>query len=66
MDKYGERIDETTVRFVRILPGPIERVWDYLTDAGEAREVALRRRYRAAGRRQSRDAVPQFFIIEQA
>ena len=32
MSKYGERIDETTVRFERLLPGPIERVWQYLTD----------------------------------
>ena len=33
MGKYGERIDKTTVRFERMLPGPIERVWEYLTDA---------------------------------
>jgi len=33
MSRYGERIDETTVRFVRLLPGPIERVWEYLTDS---------------------------------
>lgn len=32
MSHYGERIDETTVRFERLLPGPIERVWQYLTD----------------------------------
>ena len=32
MSDYGERIDETTVRFERLLPGPIERVWAYLTD----------------------------------
>ena len=35
MNKFGERIDATTVRFERILPGPIERVWEYLTDAGK-------------------------------
>ena len=35
MNRYGERLDESTVRFERILPGPIERVWDYLTDAGK-------------------------------
>jgi uncharacterized protein YndB with AHSA1/START domain len=33
MSHYGERIDETTVRFERLLPGPIERVWEYLTDS---------------------------------
>ena len=32
MSHYGERIDESTVRFERLLPGPIERVWEYLTD----------------------------------
>ncbi len=31
MSHYGERIDESTVRFERLLPGPIERVWEYLT-----------------------------------
>ena len=33
MSKFGERIDDSTVRFERMLPGPIERVWDYLTDS---------------------------------
>jgi len=33
MGKYGERIDDTTVRFERLLPGPVERVWKYLTDS---------------------------------
>lgn len=33
MGKYGERIDDTTVRFERLLPGPLERVWEYLTDS---------------------------------
>lgn len=27
----GRLIDERMVRFERVLPGPIERVWDYLT-----------------------------------
>lgn len=30
---WGELIDNNTVRFERLLPGPITRVWDYLTDA---------------------------------
>ena len=30
---YGQLIDNQTVRFERLLPGPIERVWKYLTDA---------------------------------
>ena len=32
MNPYGERVDENTVRFERLLPGPIERVWDYIVD----------------------------------
>ena len=31
MSEYGELVDENTVRFERLLPGPIERVWSYLT-----------------------------------
>ena len=32
MDNYGERIDAHTVRFERLLPGPVEKIWAYLTD----------------------------------
>lgn len=32
MNKYGELIAHDTLRFERLLPGPIERVWEYLTD----------------------------------
>ena len=32
MSEYGELVDESTVRFERILPGPIERVWSYLVE----------------------------------
>lgn len=31
MSYDGVFIDRSTVRFERLLPGPIERVWDYLT-----------------------------------
>ena len=31
MNDYGELLDESTVRFERLLPGPIDRVWSYLT-----------------------------------
>jgi uncharacterized protein YndB with AHSA1/START domain len=31
MTDYGTIVDEHTVRFERVLPGPIERAWDYLT-----------------------------------
>ena len=33
MNDYGERLDDATVRFERLLPGPIERVWAYLTES---------------------------------
>lgn len=33
MTAYVERIDAHTVRFERTLPGPIERVWAYITEA---------------------------------
>jgi uncharacterized protein YndB with AHSA1/START domain len=33
MSEYGERIAPGAVRFRRVLPGPIERVWSYLTES---------------------------------
>ena len=33
MNDYGELLDEGTVRFERLLPGPIERVWSYITES---------------------------------
>jgi len=33
MNEYGELLNESTVRFERLLPGPIERVWRYLTES---------------------------------
>ncbi|MDJ0749222.1 MAG: SRPBCC family protein [Woeseiaceae bacterium] len=35
MNDYGELLDEQTVRFERLLPGPIERVWRYLTESNK-------------------------------
>lgn len=32
MTPYGKMLDAHTVQFVRILPGPIERIWDYIAD----------------------------------
>jgi uncharacterized protein YndB with AHSA1/START domain len=32
-DEYGQFTGPAEVRIVRTLPGPIERVWDYLTDS---------------------------------
>lgn len=33
MNKYGELLDGKSVRFERLLPGPIERVWAFLTES---------------------------------
>lgn len=33
MSKPGELIADNTVRFERLLPGPIERVWSYIVDS---------------------------------
>jgi uncharacterized protein YndB with AHSA1/START domain len=40
---YGEMIEATTLKIQRVLPGPVERVWDYLTRS------ELRRQWLAAG-----------------
>jgi uncharacterized protein YndB with AHSA1/START domain len=32
MESYGKRVDAHTVRFERLLPGPVEKIWAYLTD----------------------------------
>jgi uncharacterized protein YndB with AHSA1/START domain len=41
--RWGERLDRDTLRFVRLLPGPIERVWSFLVDSDK------RGRWLAAG-----------------
>ena len=33
MNSYGALIASDTLRIERVLPGPIERVWEYLTDS---------------------------------
>lgn len=35
---YGELVDANTVRFERMLPGPIERVWDYIVNGEKRRK----------------------------
>jgi uncharacterized protein YndB with AHSA1/START domain len=42
-DPYGELIEPATLKMQRLLPGPIERVWAFLT------ESELRRKWLAAG-----------------
>lgn len=40
MSEYGELVASDTLRIERTLPGPIERVWDYIVD-GEKRRLWL-------------------------
>jgi uncharacterized protein YndB with AHSA1/START domain len=42
-DRYGELIEPATLKIQRLLPGPVDRVWDYLTRSD------LRQRWLAAG-----------------
>ncbi len=43
LDAYGVLTEPTTLRIQRLLPGPVERVWAYLT------ESELRRQWLASG-----------------
>jgi uncharacterized protein YndB with AHSA1/START domain len=43
LDPYGVLIEPATLKIQRLLPGPVERVWAYLTDSD------LRRQWLAAG-----------------
>lgn len=38
MNEYGELLDKSTVRFERMLPGPIERVWSYIVESDKRRK----------------------------
>jgi uncharacterized protein YndB with AHSA1/START domain len=38
LDKDGVLIDASTIRFERLLPGPIERVWAYLTESEKRKQ----------------------------
>src|SRR5512132_2001373 len=42
-DAYGVLVEPTTLKIERVLPGPIERVWSYLTDS------EMRRKWLASG-----------------
>jgi uncharacterized protein YndB with AHSA1/START domain len=35
MNDYGTVIAPGTIRFQRLLPGPIERIWEYITDSAK-------------------------------
>jgi uncharacterized protein YndB with AHSA1/START domain len=52
LDAYGELIEPTTLKIQRLLPGPIERIWAYLTDS------ELRRKWMAAGDMEMKAGAP--------
>ncbi|MGN6092926.1 MAG: SRPBCC domain-containing protein, partial [Luteibacter jiangsuensis] len=51
-DTYGTLVEQTTLRIQRVLPGPIERVWAYLTDSD------LRRQWLASGEMEMKAGTP--------
>ena len=55
-DAYGSLIEPTTLKIQRLLPGPIERVWAYLT------ECDLRRKWLAAGMMEMKVGTPFVFV----
>lgn len=55
-DAYGVLTEPTTLRIQRRLPGPIERVWSYLTDSD------LRRQWLAAGAMELKVDAPFEFV----
>src|SRR5208337_1249398 len=51
-DGYGVLTEPATLKIQRLLPGPIERVWAYLTESD------LRRRWLAAGQMEMKAGAP--------
>lgn len=56
IDDYGTLTEPDTLRIQRLLPGPIERVWAYLTESD------LRRQWLAAGEMQMATGSPFEFV----
>jgi uncharacterized protein YndB with AHSA1/START domain len=52
LDTYGVLTEPATLTIKRVLPGPIERVWAYLTDSD------LRRKWLAAGQMEMKVGAP--------
>jgi uncharacterized protein YndB with AHSA1/START domain len=52
LDAYGELIEPLTLQIQRLLPGPVDRVWAYLT------ESELRRQWLASGQMQTKADTP--------
>ncbi|CAN5536872.1 SRPBCC family protein [soil metagenome] len=51
-ESYGVLTEPTTLKIERVLPGPIERVWAYLTESG------LRRQWLASGEMEMKIGAP--------
>lgn len=56
LDRYGVLTEPATLKIQRLLPGPIERVWDYLTKS------ELRRQWLAAGDMELKVGAPFEFV----
>lgn len=56
LDAYGILTEPATLRIERILPGPIERIWAYLTESD------LRRQWLAAGQMELVAGAPFEFV----
>jgi uncharacterized protein YndB with AHSA1/START domain len=56
IDAYGVLTEPTTLKIQRLLPGPIERIWGYLTDS------AMRRKWLAAGEMELKVGAPFEFV----
>jgi uncharacterized protein YndB with AHSA1/START domain len=56
MDAYGVLTEPATLTIRRVLPGPIERIWSYLTDS------ELRRKWLAAGDMQGKAGTAFEFV----
>src|SRR5258708_31139918 len=56
LDAYGVLTEPATLKIQRLLPGPIERVWAYLT------ESELRRQWFAAGHMEMKVGAPFEFV----
>ena len=52
VDAYGVLIEPATLKIQRLLPGPIERIWAYLTNSD------LRRQWLAAGQMEMKVGAP--------
>jgi uncharacterized protein YndB with AHSA1/START domain len=56
LDAYGVLTEPTTLKIQRLLPGPIDRVWAYLT------ESELRRQWLASGQMEMKVDAPFEFV----